>query len=199
MFYALFFALFAFVLFAGVVPTGRKNRKNAPRKSPAAIVADLISRARSAAIRALVHSANPTRPGYVPEIGKCAAGLIRAKRDTKRFTFYANPDNVSARAKHLRDRADAVEMLGAKVQSGEIARTEIIGDAESAFARFSEAYLSALQSGNEPDVSEIFRECFPDSLRANLGEYAETPDPFAGTDDETEDSDENDDSDDSTD
>lgn len=177
-------------------PRGRPKGSKGKRRSGLEIMRDHFAAAVSSSWRILRDATNADGPDYVEEIGNVAEGLIRAKRDTKRFGFFNNPAAVAERVKALRDRANRIEEVAGQVQRNEIVRSDAVNAADNAFKAFGEAIAARGFQGQEVNVEEIFSDTFSPELRDTLSTYAETPDPFAGTDDETEDSEESENDDD---
>lgn len=164
------------------------------RKSATERFAALFARIPSMVWSILRDAMNPDRADYVPEVHKVAEGLVRARRDCKRFTFYANPDAVRARVEKLRERIARIETVASKVQNGELVRADAVRSADSAFEKMGAEIRNSLLAGSEPDVRGIFNIAFPSDVRKVLSDYAETPDPFAGTEDSVDAEDSDDDS-----
>lgn len=174
----------------GTGKRGRPKGSTGQRRSAQERMRDTVAKMRSQAYGLLRDAVNPDSPGYVPGLDSVAAGLLRMKRDTKRFTFYANPSLVDARIAALEDRIARIREVSALVQSGELKRSESVEAADKAFSVFSQAAVDAALSGDETNTADLFAAAFPAPLQNILRNYAETPDPFAGTEDESEDAEE---------
>lgn len=170
------------------MPTVQKQRKKREVRSPQDRAAGIKAQAGSLAW-GLLRSAMAKDAG----IAKMADGIVRARRDVRRFGLYSDKAKVEEKAAALEARAQKVRELGARVQNGDIARSDMVEIAAKGFNTLSTEITRRIidsQEVSETTVSELFQNAFPSNVRKNLTEYASAEDPFAGTEDESEDEDE---------